>query len=444
MLNQQQWNVALAQLDSLRKNVPTSVTQGRVEEYHAMVFALQAASGDSSLLSFRIPESEVKPIVVSVRLGSRRATGQTNYSKEKYCDAKFFKRQVEALWQYIQRAQNQSLLEKNVVGEQLDYWSMSDAELEQLAMKINLPPASMTPRGEWYIDRDRIIDALLKRDKALRESAPQPSHIVHVSGNMYGSNVQQGTSASNAEIRHEGPIDRGRRTPDDEPQGQPASHRGLSIFISHSSKDADLALALIDLLKAGLGLMADQIRCSSVDGYRLPVGVNTEGKLREEVTAAKVVVGLITPNSLSSYYVMFELGARWGSNLFLAPLLANVKARELSGPLSLLNALSANSEAQLHQLLANIGDQLGLRIQSAASYVRNVSAVKALADAVAARALAVPVLAGQVPEPQNRPVSTSAQPGNLTDLPTARPSSCLNDTVGAFTRTMRATQVWPS
>lgn len=163
---------------------------------------------------------------------------------------------------------------------------------------------------------------------------------------------------------------------------QPATHRGLSIFISHSSKDAELALALIDLLKAGLGLVADQIRCSSVDGYRLPVGVNTEGKLREEVNAARVVVGLITPSSLDSYYVMFELGARWGANLFLAPLLAGVKAGDLGGPLGLLNALSANSEAQLHQLLDDISKQLNLQLQPAASYLRHVSSVKALVDAI--------------------------------------------------------------
>ena len=52
-------------------------------------------------------------------------------------------------------------------------------------------------------------------------------------------------------------------------------HQGLLVFISHSSKDAELAQALIDLLKDALGLTANQIRCSSVDGYRLPVGVNT-------------------------------------------------------------------------------------------------------------------------------------------------------------------------
>src|SRR5262249_48012514 len=153
-------------------------------------------------------------------------------------------------------------------------------------------------------------------------------------------------------------------------ESKAATHSGLWILISHSSKDADLALALIDLLKAGLCLTADKIRCTSVDGYRLPVGVNTVGKLREEVNAARVVIGLITPRSLSSYYVMFELGARWGANLFVAPLLAGVKANELSGPLGLLNALSASNEAQLHQLLEDIAQQLGLEVQSAPSYIR--------------------------------------------------------------------------
>ncbi len=158
------------------------------------------------------------------------------------------------------------------------------------------------------------------------------------------------------------------------------------VFISHSSKDADLALALIELLKAGLGLLSKQIRCSSVDGYRLPVGANTETQLREEVRAAKVMIGLITPSSMSSSFVLFELGARWGAGLFLAPLLAGVKAQELSRPLNLLNALSSNNDAQLHQLLDDVSKQLGLPLQNAASYVRNISAVRQLSEGISTAA----------------------------------------------------------
>jgi len=411
MLNQQQWNVAFAQLDALRKNMPRSVTEARVAEYHAILHALQVASRDESLVNFRVPDSEVKPIVLSARRGTRRFAGHATYSKEKYCDAEFFKRQVEALWRYIQGTQAQSQTGKGDVGKQNDYWSMTDGELEQLATQINVRAASMMPRGDRYIDRDRIIDALLKRDKALRESDPQPSHVVHVNGDMYGSNIQQGTSASKIEAKQGTTIDsKSHNTLHDVPEEQPASHRGLSIFISHSSKDAELALALIDLLTAGLGLVADQIRCSSVDGYRLPVGVNTESKLREEVNAAKVVVGLITPSSLDSYYVMFELGARWGANLFLAPLLAGVKANELSGPLGLLNALSANNEAQLHQLLEDISKQLGLQLQPAASYVRHVSAVKALVDAIANPATTQPAATAPVKQKLKMTLSAEGTP----------------------------------
>jgi|ERR1700682_4295549 len=171
---------------------------------------------------------------------------------------------------------------------------------------------------------------------------------------------------------------------------QSSANQGISVFISHSSKDADLALALIELLKAGLGLLSNEIRCSSVDGHRLPVGANTERKLREEVNEARVVIGLITPSSLSSAFVMFELGARWGANQFLAPLLAGVKPAELRGPLSLLNALSSSSEAQLHQLLENVSVRLGLSLQSAASYTRYIAAVKQLSEGIASAAVVQP------------------------------------------------------
>jgi len=174
-----------------------------------------------------------------------------------------------------------------------------------------------------------------------------------------------------------------------------SANHGILVFISHSSKDSELALALIELLKAGLGLLSSQIRCSSVDGYRLPVGVNTENKLREEVNAASMVVGLITPSSLSSAFVMFELGARWGANRFLAPLLAGVKPKDLAGPLSLLNALSSDNEAQLHQLLTDISKHLGLQLQDAASYVRYISAVKKFSEAV------TPMVTGRASEKDN-------------------------------------------
>jgi hypothetical protein len=94
------------------------------------------------------------------------------------------------------------------------------------------------------------------------------------------------------------------------PERIPNGVQSILVLISHSSKDRVLAEALIDLLRSGLGLLANQIRCSSVDGYRLPAGVNTNEQLRTEIKTVKVLIGLLTANSLSSTYVLFELGAR--------------------------------------------------------------------------------------------------------------------------------------
>lgn len=167
---------------------------------------------------------------------------------------------------------------------------------------------------------------------------------------------------------------------------------GILVLISHSGRDVDLASELTELLRTGIGLRAEQIRCSSVDGYRLPGGVNTEAQLRKEINLAKVLVGLITPNSLSSAYVLFELGARWGAGLFMIPLLAGIKPEEMRGPLSLLNALSCSSEGQLHQLLADVAVPLGLSVESPASYLRYITAVKGRAEAISAATVPTPAV----------------------------------------------------
>lgn len=114
----------------------------------------------------------------------------------------------------------------------------------------------------------------------------------------------------------------------------------IKIFISHSSEDSGIAESLADLFHTALNLSKTEIRCTSVDGYRLPVGVNTDEQLRREVLDSPVLVGLISHHSFESAFVLFELGARWGKNAFLAPVLVpGVSADILKGPLSGLNAL---------------------------------------------------------------------------------------------------------
>jgi hypothetical protein len=106
----------------------------------------------------------------------------------------------------------------------------------------------------------------------------------------------------------------------------------MDIFISHSNKDAELAGALAHLFQIAFNLDGARIRCTSVDGYRLSVGADTDEHLKQEIHQSQVLVGLITPASVQSNYVLFELGARWGAKKFLAPLLAK------GAPASLLSS----------------------------------------------------------------------------------------------------------
>jgi len=143
----------------------------------------------------------------------------------------------------------------------------------------------------------------------------------------------------------------------------------VSVFISHSSKDKSVASALIDLLRSAVGLSEKEMRCSSVDGYRFEVGAETDAQLKKEVKGSKVFIGLITPASIQSAYVLFELGARWGADLHLAPLLAcGANSDFLKGPLRGLNALNATSEAEMHQLIHDVALRLDRTHANAAVY----------------------------------------------------------------------------
>jgi hypothetical protein len=155
----------------------------------------------------------------------------------------------------------------------------------------------------------------------------------------------------------------------------------MRIFISHSSHDQNLAEAVIDLLRSAMALASQDIRCTSVDGYRLPAGANTIEQLRLEVSNAEAFIGIISPASLQSAYVIFELGARWGRGTHMAPLLApGMEAATLKGPLQGINALRADSPAQLHQLVAEVGEVLSLQLEPPASYQKKVGRVLALGN----------------------------------------------------------------
>lgn len=95
------------------------------------------------------------------------------------------------------------------------------------------------------------------------------------------------------------------------------------IFISHRHKDEPVAEALVSLLEVAFDIRQEDIRCTSVQPYTLPIGSRTSERLRQELAHAEVVLGLISPDTMESRYVLVELGAAWGQDKPTFPLLTS-------------------------------------------------------------------------------------------------------------------------
>jgi hypothetical protein len=158
--------------------------------------------------------------------------------------------------------------------------------------------------------------------------------------------------------------------------------RPLDVFISHSSHDVALAGALVDLLRAALRPRPETIRCTSVPGYQLEGGADVNSVIRREAVKAGVFIAVVTPASLASPYVLFELGARWGLDELersLIPLVAGMEKNRVPMPLSSLHLIDIAEAAQVHQVVAQVGKTLGVKVRRATDYLRELDEVTELA-----------------------------------------------------------------
>lgn len=127
------------------------------------------------------------------------------------------------------------------------------------------------------------------------------------------------------------------------------------IFISHRHKDQKQAKALISLLEAFFHIETRDIRCTSVQPYKLAVGDQTSERLRAEIAGADVVLGLLSPDTSESKYVLAELGAAWGCGVPTFPLrVRGAKFEDVPEPLNERHSLSLDSAAESVQLVQDI------------------------------------------------------------------------------------------
>lgn len=102
MDDRQQWHVAWARFTAFKTSPPSRWHARAVEEFHAILSALEAASAGDDLTAFRIPKDRMKPRVNSRRPATFRTPGHVDYSNELYCDdPEYAKRQLKGVADYF-------------------------------------------------------------------------------------------------------------------------------------------------------------------------------------------------------------------------------------------------------------------------------------------------------------------------------------------------------
>ena len=128
----------------------------------------------------------------------------------------------------------------------------------------------------------------------------------------------------------------------------------ITIFISHAKSDEALATNLVKLITDSLEVPQTTIRCTSVPGYKFSGATHVSSQIRKELNESKIVIGIISKNSLMSSYVLFELGAGWLLEKAYALISNDVDFTDLPGPLIENHALKLDDRNDLFSLIEDL------------------------------------------------------------------------------------------
>lgn len=127
------------------------------------------------------------------------------------------------------------------------------------------------------------------------------------------------------------------------------------IFISHAVADKPLADKLIAFLKEAIGVPAKSIFCSSIDGHGIPLGDDFNQYMKESIQKPKLVILLMTPRYMESWFCLMELGATWAKSLKALPIVVPpIKYDVISSTLGLKQGWNIEDHAKLIDLRAMI------------------------------------------------------------------------------------------
>jgi hypothetical protein len=148
----------------------------------------------------------------------------------------------------------------------------------------------------------------------------------------------------------------------------------IRIFVSHAAVDEVLAAAVVDCLQTCMVLRDGEIRCTSVPGYKLPVGSDFAATILEDIGESFVVIGLITRAAIGSSWVLFELGAAWGAKRNMKLIVTDeVDLGQLPGPVAGRHVARLSDSSDVAQFVDEIRSLIRARSRSAAGIQKAIN-----------------------------------------------------------------------
>lgn len=117
--------------------------------------------------------------------------------------------------------------------------------------------------------------------------------------------------------------------------GQTMSQKSPKIFISHASKDKNYVSCIVKLLEF-IGLRQEQLFCSSVPGYGIPLDEDIYDYLKQQFQEHNLhVILVLSDNYYQSVACMNEMGAAWIlQNKYTTILLPGFEFKEIKGAIN--------------------------------------------------------------------------------------------------------------
>lgn len=145
-------------------------------------------------------------------------------------------------------------------------------------------------------------------------------------------------------------------------------HSNIKVFISHTSKDIEYVKPLVELL-IQMGLSEENLFCSSVPGYGVPLGRNIYDYLAEEFRNNNLlVIFVLSENYYNSAACLNEMGAAWIlKKEYYSVLLPDFEFKQIDGAIDprkiaiKLGPASYELRHGLAQLRDVISDTFGLK-----------------------------------------------------------------------------------